>query len=336
MQDKSQKLTHEQITQLEYDKGQRYFEDQIIEDASLDDIDENIVNQYKEVMDVSHAHSTEELLAARGFIRNGKITNAAILLFGRYPGKFLPNARVRFLRYEGNKSLTGEHINITKEKNFDDAIPVLIPKVTNFVRDQLREFQMLDTDGKFKIIPEYPEFAWFEGIVNAVLHRDYRIRGEHIRISMFDDRLEIFSPGRLPNTITLENMKYKRFSRNPRIARILTEFGWVKELNEGVNRIYDEMQQSFLNVPVYSEPNGDSVLLVLENSITSRHLRAEERMQNTFNVETWENLSEYEKKILQYVYTQGKITTKIAGSILNVSSVSCRKILKTMEKKRIN
>ena len=52
----------------------------------------------------------------------------------------------------------------------------------------MREFQTLDEDGTFKKHPEYPEFAWLEGLVNAVTHRDYSISGEHIRIKMFDDR----------------------------------------------------------------------------------------------------------------------------------------------------
>ena len=55
---------------------------------------------------------------------------------------------------------------------------------------------------------------------------------------MFDDRLEIHSPGKLPNIVTVENIKHERFSRNTRIARTLTEFGWVREMNEGVKRIY--------------------------------------------------------------------------------------------------
>ena len=59
----------------------------------------------------------------------------------------------------------------------------------------------------------------------------------------------------------------KRFSRNPKIARILSEFGWVKEMNEGVKRIYSEMESFFLNEPKYSEPNNSSVLLMLENNI---------------------------------------------------------------------
>ena len=69
---------------------------------------------------------------------------------------------------------------------------------------------------------------------------------------MYDDRLEITSPGRLPNIVTLENMKYTRWSRNPTIARTLVKFGWVRELNEGVQRIYDEMASA--------EPDRKSVV----------------------------------------------------------------------------
>ena len=65
--------------------------------------------------------------------------------------------------------------------------------------------------------------------------------GSYIKVSMFDDRLEILSPGKLPSIVTIDNIRDTRFSRNPRIARVLTEFGWVRELNEGVKRIYEDM-----------------------------------------------------------------------------------------------
>ena len=124
-------------------------------------------------------------------------------------------------------------------------MPKLIVKVRDFIRTQLREFQYLDSDGRFQILPEYPEFAWIEGIVNAVTHRNYSVYGDHIRVLMFDNRLEIHSPGKLPNIVTVENIRHERFSRNPRIARTLTEFGWVREMNEGVKRIYSEMNLLF-------------------------------------------------------------------------------------------
>lgn len=106
---------------------------------------------------------------------------------------------------------------------------------------QLRDFQYLNDDGIFRSVPEYPEFPWFEGIVNAVTYRNHSLQGDHIRISLFNDHMEIFSPGKLPNIITLDNMKYTRYSRNPKIARVFSYFVYVKELNKGVKRIYNTL-----------------------------------------------------------------------------------------------
>lgn len=171
----------------------------------------------------------------------------------------MPQARVRVLRYDGVKMETGERLNITKERSFCGPLPKVIQGAYELISSMLREFQFLGSDGKFQTVPEYPEFAWFEGLVNAVTHRDYSFRGDYIRVSMFDDRLEIVSPGSLPNIVTLDNMRTTRYSRNPRIARTLVEFGWVRELNEGVKRIYTEMQDSLLNDPVYTEPGRAKV-----------------------------------------------------------------------------
>ena len=85
------------------------------------------------------------------------------------------------------------------------------------------------------------------GITNAVCHRNYAISGEHTKIFIFDDRMEIVSPGKLPSIITIDNMKNERYARNPQISRVLTELGLVIELNEGVARIYKEMSEFFLD-----------------------------------------------------------------------------------------
>lgn len=333
--DKSIQLSHDQITQMEYDKGQRFFEEQEISDATIEeDIDLDIIKEYCEKMDVAGDTDPKNLLASRGFIRHGHLTNAAILLFGKNPTKFLPQARVRFLRYDGVRRLTGERINIVKEKTFDAAIPVALQEILAFIRPQMREFQTLGKDGRFRIIPEYPEFAWTEGIVNAVTHRDYSVSGDHIRVSMYDDRIEIFSPGKLPNIVTLENMKYTRFSRNPKIARILTELGWVKELNEGVNRIYAEMDSFYLQKPFYLEPNQQAVQLVLENNIASRKISESDELAELFSAE-WPTLSDKERFVLQYMHGNEKTKVKDVALILNKGVVSARKILKGLADKGV-
>ncbi len=333
--DKSVLLAHDQITRLEYDKGQRFFEEQEIGDATIEeDIDLDIIREYCEKMDVDREAAPRNLLASRGFIRNGHLTNAAILLFGNNPTKFLPQARVRFLRYDGVRRQTGERINIVKEKTFDAAIPVALQEILAFMRPQMREFQTLGKDGRFRIVPEYPEFAWTEGIVNAVTHRDYSISGDHIRISMYDDRLEIFSPGNLPNIVTLENMKYTRFSRNPKIARILTELGWVKELNEGVNRIYEEMDSFYLQNPMYLEPNHQAVQLVLENNMKSRKISESGELAEWFAKE-WTDLSSEERLVMKYMSNNEKTKVKDVALILDKGVISARKIMKRLLDKGI-
>ena len=162
--------------------------------------------------------------------------------------------------------------------------------------------------GVFQVVPEYPEFAWLEGIVNAVVHREYGMTGSYIKISMFDDRLEILSPGKLPNVVTVKNIKATRYSRNPRIARVLTEFGWVRELNEGVKRIFSDMKEFYLNPPIYSEPDH-AVKLVLKNNITMRTMRLSDRAAATIGEDIWAELDDLERQILACMSGVMQVTT---------------------------
>ena len=203
-------------------------------------------------------------------------------------------------------------------------------EVKEFIKTQLREFQYLDRkDGNFKLMPEYPEFAWFEGVVNALTHRNYSIRGEYIRFIMFDDRIEIQSPGRLPNIVTIENILTQRYSRNPRIARVLSEFGWVKEMNEGVKRIYSEMEKFFLKKPVYSEP-GNNVLLVLENNILNRNIRIDDNLKKLIDEDVYEELNFIEKEIIKFSFMNKKITVADLSKNINKTTVTTRMYLKKL------
>ncbi len=306
--DRSVRLNREQVLALEYDKGQRVFEDELIEDSSLDDVDHEVLDRYKEILGTDAPD--EQVLRSRRFMRDGRLTVAGALLFAQDPSVMMPQARVRVLRYDGIKMETGERLNITKERFFFGPLPKVIQGAYELISSMLREFQFLGIDGKFQTVPEYPEFAWFEGLVNAVTHRDYSFRGDYIRVSMFDDRLEIVSPGALPNIVTLDNMRNTRYSRNPRIARTLVEFGWVRELNEGVKRIYTEMQDSLLNDPVYAEPDGTKVQLTLENNIVARTVRRSEALEDRVSPEAIALLGEYELAAVRLAFTNGKVTAR--------------------------
>lgn len=309
--DKTKELKGDDLRNLEYAKSTRHFEDEINRDASIEDLDEELISEYKEKLDASHL-PTEQVLKARAFIKsqdgNNYLTNAAVLLFAKNISQFYPNCRVRFVRYDGNSAQVGTRMNIIKDKNIECNILKLIDETRLFISSQLREFTALDPlTGKFKTVPEYPEFSWLEGIVNAVTHREYGMSGRYILVTMFDDRLEIKSPGKLPNIVTVDNIKDTRYARNPRISRVLTDFGWVRELNEGVKRIYSDTADFFLDEPEYSEPEY-SVKLILKNNIVMRNIRQESRLERIITPEIWQQLDELEKSILTYLASRKTVT----------------------------
>lgn len=131
-------------------------------------------------------------------------------------------------------------------------------------------------------------------------HREYAMAGRYILVTMYDDRLEIESPGKLPGIVTVDNIKETRYSRNPRIARLLTDFGWVRELNEGVKRIYSDMEKFFLDEPIYSEPEH-SVQLILKNNIVMRNLRRKDRAVEYVGEDVWRQLDSLDRKIVAFM-----------------------------------
>ena len=319
--DNSRKLSAEMLIALEYSKGIRSFESRIVDDATLNDLNLELIEQYTKLLDPT-VSSPMDVLRGRGLIKekNGEfcITVAAVLLFGKAPTQFLPGARVRFLRYEGVTADVGSRFNLVKDVTIERPLHQLLTEARNLIESQMREFQQLGRDGVFQKIPEYPPFAWLEGLVNAVAHRDYSLQGDYIRITMFDDRIEFSSPGRLPSIVTVDNIRNTRFSRNPMIARVLSDFGWVRELNEGVKRIYTDMEDFFLEPPIFSEPNGNTVKLVLRNNIAARSVRRMES-QKVFFAQRWESLSNLDKELVYYIANIDKCTPRILWELTEKS-----------------
>lgn len=256
--DKSKKLSFEDRTQLMYDKGTRYFEDSPVADAELDDIDMDFVQEYIQKIGYSKT-PLEYLKENKGFVKekNSKllVSTAAILLFGKYPQTYYPRARVRFIRYEGTEEKFGTHMNVIKDVIFDGNILKMAKDSIAFLDTQIKEKTYLGQDGMFVTEEEYPKFVRQEIIVNAITHRDYSIKGTDIQIKMFDDKIVVESPGKLPGLVKPENIRTTHFSRNPKIAEFLKAYKYVKEYGEGVNRMIDEMQAVGLPEPVFYRNN---------------------------------------------------------------------------------
>lgn len=331
--DKSKKLSHPQITNLEYDRGARKYEEELVEHSSIEDVNEKIADEFKTLLGT--AVSTDKLLKARGFMRNDKLTVAGMLLFSDNISAYMPSARIRFMRYEGTRAESGARLNVVKDVTFDKALPTAIREARTFINTQLREYTFLGNEGRFITLPEYPEFAWFEGMINAIVHRRYDNHGDHIRIKMFDDRLEITSPGALPASVNLNNIKEERYSRNPKLAAALTQYKWVRESNEGVGRIFDEMKEYFLDDPVYTEPNNSSVQLTLKNNILARKERETGRVSEIITPELFEKLTAQEELIVRHLYNQGNLTSTQVANLIDRSVPTARKRLSGLEEKGI-
>ena len=255
--DKSKKLNFDQRLQLVYAKGVKYFEDQPVAGATIDDIDLGFVTEYCGKIGYDKGDAEFYLRHNHDFITmrgdDEVVSGAAVLLFGKNPQRFFPRARMRFVRYEGKIAEVGDRMNVVKDVKFTGRILDQVKDATAFVKTQIREYTKLGKGAVFQTIPEFPEFCWTELIVNAAAHRDYSIGGTDIQIKMFDDHFTVESPGILPGLVRIDNIREFHFSRNPKIVELLNEYDLVKEFGEGVDRIYRDMADAGLPEPEYRQ-----------------------------------------------------------------------------------
>lgn len=323
--DTNRLLDRDRIKKLEYDKGIRRFEEEIVKDFDYDDLDQHLLDEYKEKL--NYKGDTLDLLVKRYLAKKKEdvyeLKNAAVLLFAKDPEKYIPSASVRYIRYEGITALTGVSHNVVKDERFEDNIPNLINELKAFLKASFRDYYFLDMEeGRFKKVPEYPEEAWLEGIVNALCHRSYNVQGSSIYIKHFDNRLEIMNSGPLPAQVTIENIKRERFARNPRVARVLEDLGYVRQLNEGVSRIYESMEKSMLSSPEYKEENGN-VYLILRNKISEHSKTIHDSVVNKIQ-EHWQGYNDTQKNIISFLYLNHKGTVLDFASNIGVNEKTIR------------
>ena len=185
---------------------------------------------------------------------------AAVVLFGAHPEQFLPRAAVQLVRREGVGPGPGPTVERTE---MSGPLARTLDQCLTFITRHTRQFQVVV--GKTRdLLPEYPTPVLREAIINALAHRDYNLTGATVDITIWDDRIEIQSPGPLPAHITLDNIRTEHYSRNPRMMRILKGLGLVEEYGEGVDRMYREMEARLMESPIFSD-TGSSVNVTLLN-----------------------------------------------------------------------
>ena len=353
--DKSKKLSFDERFQLMNDKGQSCYEETAVYSAELDDIDMSLVDDYCQKSGYSKS-SMEFLTENHGYVveRNGKKhpTVASLLMFGKKPQDFLPRASVRFIRYEGTEEKTGTEMNVIKDVIFEGPVREQIDKSVAFLATQIKERTYLGSDGKFITEVEYPEFVRQEMIVNACCHRDLSITGTDIQVKLFDDRLVVESPGNLPGLVRPDNIRHTHFSRNPRLARYLKTYKYVKEFGEGVDRMCREMEaDGLLPIKYYKNDfilqavawsknakeagsdkvaiSGDKVLISVDKEAISG-----DKVLIKWN-EVKERCLPNTIKILEYLAQNESISNAAAREITGLSASGVRRILNDLIENKI-
>ena len=239
--------------------------------CTLQDLDRDLLARARQGAGLSAWSDQDYLLKRKLADRQGdrlQLRRAAELLFAR-SGPDHPNAGVRIFRVIGTNRRTGPEHNVEERPRIEGNLPAVIEEASSVIGGLLRRPSRL-LGSRFRSVPEYPEFSWKEALLNAVAHRDYAVEGAGTEIWLFEDRMEIVSPGGLVGDLTLsEVLSLKRVhrSRNPRLMRVLVDLGVAREQGEGIPRMFAEMEDAFLPKPEI-EVSRQGVAITLRNTPT--------------------------------------------------------------------
>ena len=287
-------LTPEELARLFQQKSQSRivcFDEQIVPQAKIEDMRSDLRARFRTV----HSDPDETAFLRKLHFASADLdgtlrpTVGGILMACEHPEQFLPSAYIQAVAYRSNRRTAADQLDA---RDIVGPLDVQVMEALRFVKRNMRVYAVKNP-GRIDI-PQFSESAIFEALVNAVAHRDYSIAGAKIRMHMFSDRIEIFSPGGLPNSLTLEEMPERQFTRNELICSVIarckitetvqnvTRQFMMDRRGEGVPIIIEEgakysgklskyelLGDSELKLTIYSAP-GDSPheLLAVAHKIT--------------------------------------------------------------------
>ncbi len=280
------------------------FEAQTVPGATQDDLDEGILDEYARYRARRGPHSEAatrmDLLRDAGAVdAEGRPTAAGILLFGRYPERFFAQVGIILVRFRGTslrEAAAGGERYARRVEVVGPAARV-VERAWTALLDEIDQQPIVEGLVR-RERHTYPLEAVREAVVNAVCYRDYAIGGQRIELRLFDDRLEIMSPGGLPGHITLENIVDEHYSRNPRLVRGLFYWGYIEELGQGVDIIYEAMRRDHHPAPEFRD-TGRAFTVVLRNAV------------NDLEAEYEGVLNERQILALRFLAEHGRITNRM-------------------------
>ena len=245
----------EQIQYSRLEKKSREYDREFIDGAGIQDLDKNALEELSK--QIAGGQSPEKFLQYMDLVDfseiKPRVRRAALLLFSSQISRWHPRCEVRIVRVDGTELRLGKEYNVTSrdDHRVSGNLFFILEAAWDTLRPYLTQVKLSES-GLFRETLVYPEDACREALVNAIAHRDYGIEGKEIEIFIYDDRLEVQSPGGLLSSISIEDLtseKRTHQSRNVYIARVLREAGYMREMGEGMLRIYQTMRDRDLVPP---------------------------------------------------------------------------------------
>ncbi len=295
------------------------------EHATIEMLSSDAIEYFQRKAIANERMSPESYTAdVRGVLENlhlinaeGKIKNAAILLFGKDPAKFFPLCDFRIGRFGADEA----------DLMFQDVISGDIIRMADRVMEVLKSKYLISPihyEGLQRIEPlEIPEDALREAIFNAIIHKDYT--GVHIQMRVYNDRIELWNQGRLPDELTPEKLLERHAShpRNRNIAEVFYRAGFIESWGRGIRKIVDGMNQAGLPRPKIEDDNG-GVKITMYRNIGGPQDVAQDVAQGVAQGVAQE-ITDLQKKILKIIRKNPHVSR---SDIAN----QCGKSVKTIER----
>ena len=328
----SQKLSRDEILSFAYTEGKLTFDEQINEDFIYpDNFDKQKFSDYLKEAKLTDINDDESLLINLGVAKKVKskilLNNAGILFFARDPAKFFMTSKVVCAEYQ-----TNDKVNILDRKIYDDGILENIKQAINFVKRRIKiEFEI--KTARRKEIPQYPEEAYREVIVNAIMHRDYFDKSSDIMVEVYRNKIVVFNPGGLVKWLKPEEFGTISKTRNPIIASLLARTIFVEKMGTGINRIRKAMDKANLPVPEFKFFEYSFYTTLIDKTRLETPEKDLERVGERVGEKVGEKVGKNETKIFNLILQDKNITYVELSNKLNITEKSVYKNIEKLKKK---
>ena len=255
MGDKTVQSSESKIQALKF-RGMAESYESMVTTLLPDELDEPLVRRAVDGAGYKDLGLQDYLLRRKLAERRGSrivLRRAAEILFA-VNGPEHPNCSVRVFRVVGTERRTGANHNVEELPRIEGNLVQVLEQTTVLLRQLIRRPSRL-VGSRFQRVSEYPEFCWLEAVLNAVAHRDYGLQTQAIEVWLYDDRMQVLSPGGLLPEVSLDALvdgTPLHASRNPRLVRVLVDLGFMRDQGEGIPRIHEQMAAQFLPAPELS------------------------------------------------------------------------------------